>query len=127
MTEKENIVKATKETYQKILNLLDPESLKENLSETDINDRAHDADTFRRQWFGKFLDQITFEQVKQLGNNSTADVLVAFHNGVLYGYQVISDWFEKQRGICAKNNPTTEDLGTGTGISPVGGNPIKVE
>lgn len=124
MKNEEKITQAQKDSYQRILQALDIEVIKEDVSETDIEDRAHDAELFYKQWAKDLLMRLTFEQVKQLGSQGINEVMVAFNNGVLYGFQILDDWFAKQLTICESKQPGNKQGESDTGINPVGGNPL---
>lgn len=124
-TEEKELKAATLET-KRILNILDKdvgESLDEKhqeiISDNDRINRAKQADIFYKQFFYKKLQQEAYlELVYRLG---TADTMgqIMFHKGILYGLQMIDDWFKEQVNI-SLNRFEKPEKPTNEPIDPVG-------
>jgi len=127
MTKPKKEIEATRELAKQILGILDfDDSKEESLSEEDITNRAFDADLFYKKWFKRFLAKLTYEHLKQMGSEAVTPVMMSFHNGILFGFQIIDDWFKVQSNIVGEEmTKALKKEEPETGIPTIGENPIE--
>jgi len=90
------------------ISLEDVENLKEvRLSDSDVINRANDAETFFNAHFEDKLKLMIQTQLEEIAKKATSDGQLQFGRGVIYGIGIVNEWFIKQKGIVASSRNKT--------------------
>lgn len=82
------------------------ELMKPQLTDSEQDARAGDAEIFYIKYFKKVLDVMSMQQYYAIGDKATDAEKMDFSRGTLNGFKIVEEWFKKQVNLSrARLNP----------------------